>query len=409
MNEREILEGAEERIARHRMGDARVRLLDENGNPMGGVRVSVKQIRHEFKFGCNIFLWEDEETGWQMEYRRRFAELLNYATLPFYWPMFEPERGKPEYDYINKVSEWCGRNGIECKGHPLVWNYSAPKWIPRDPDEIKRLSDERVREIVSRYRGRIDIWDVVNEATDPWRFDNPITEAWRRFGRIPFALEPFKIARKANPDATLLINDYRTDPEYERVIEELVDEEGKPVYDVIGIQSHMHGGVWSTERIWEVCERFSRFGVPLHFTETTIVSSPRIEGRRWGETAPELEERQADEVERFYTLLFSHPSVEAITWWDFSDRRAWQGAAAGLLRKDMSPKPAYERLMGLIKGRWWTEAEGRTDSDGEFRLRGFYGKYRVELRTPQGERKVIERELKRCEENMWVLRIEGGS
>ncbi|HID56686.1 TPA: 1,4-beta-xylanase, partial [Candidatus Poribacteria bacterium] len=242
MNEREILEGAEERIARHRMGDARVRLLDENGNPMGGVRVSVKQIRHEFKFGCNIFLWEDEETGWQMEYRRRFAELLNYATLPFYWPMFEPERGKPEYDYINKVSEWCGRNGIECKGHPLVWNYSAPKWIPRDPDEIKRLSDERVREIVSRYRGRIDIWDVVNEATDPWRFDNPITEAWRRFGRIPFALEPFKIARKANPDATLLINDYRTDPEYERVIEELVDEEGKPVYDVIGIQSHMHGG-----------------------------------------------------------------------------------------------------------------------------------------------------------------------
>ncbi|HID55674.1 TPA: hypothetical protein EYP37_04030 [Candidatus Poribacteria bacterium] len=192
-------------------------------------------------------------------------------------------------------------------------------------------------------------------------------------------------------------------------MEELVDEEGKPVYDVIGIQSHMHGGVWSTERIWEVCERFSRFGVPLHFTETTIVSSLRIEGRRWGETAPELEERQADEVERFYTLLFSHPSVEAITWWDFSDRRAWQGAAAGLLRKDMSPKPAYERLMGLIKGRWWTEAEGRTDSDGEFRLRGFYGKYRVELRTPQGERKVIERELKRCEENMWVLRIEGGS
>jgi len=406
MNEREILEGAEERIARYRMGEAMLKVIDGGGNPMEGVPVTVSQIRHEFKFGCNIFLWEDEETEWQMEYRRRFAELLNYATLPFYWPFFEPERGRPRYEYMDKVSDWCGQNGIECKGHPLVWNYSAPKWIPKDPNEIKRLSDERVREIVSRYKGKIEIWDVVNEATDPWRFDNPITEAWRRFGQISFAVEPFKIAREANPNATLLINDYRTDPEYERVIEGLVDEDGRPVYDVIGIQSHMHGGVWSTERIWEVCERFSRFGVPLHFTETTILSGPRAEGG-WGETTPELEEKQADEVERFYTVLFSHSSVEAITWWDFSDRGAWQGAAAGFLRKDMSPKPAYERLMELVKGKWWTEIEGRTGSDGELKLRGFYGRYRVELQTLQGERRIIETELKRGEENLWVFRIEG--
>ncbi|MCD6507549.1 hypothetical protein J7M22_13115 [Candidatus Poribacteria bacterium] len=50
-------------------------------------------------------------------------------------------------------------------------------------------------------------------------------------------------------------------------------------------------------------------------------------------------------------MLFSHPSVEAITWWDFSDRGAWQGTAAGFLRKDMSPKPAYERLTELVKGK----------------------------------------------------------
>jgi endo-1,4-beta-xylanase len=60
-----------------------------------------------------------------------------------------------------------------------------------------------------------------------------------------------------------------------------------------------------------------------------------------------------------YALLFAHPAVHALTWWDFSDRGAWQGAAAGLVRQDMSPKPAYERLRELIKGEWWTRAEGR--------------------------------------------------
>ena len=74
----------------------------------------------------------------------------------------------------------------------------------------------------------------------------------------------------------LLINDYRTDPAYERVIEQLVDEKGKRLYDVIGIQSHMHGGVWSNGQIWKVCQEFSRFGVPLHFTETTILSGERV-------------------------------------------------------------------------------------------------------------------------------------
>jgi len=402
MTEKEILEGREERIPQYRMGEAKVRVVDEDGNPLAGIPVTVSQIKHDFKFGCNIFLWSDDETDWQMEYRRKFTELLNYATLPFYWPSFEPEREKPIYEYMDKVSDWCNKNDIDCKGHPLVWNYSAPQWLPNNLDEIKRLSDERVSEIVYRYQGKIDIWDVVNEATDPWRFDNLIREVWQKYGQMPFTVEPFKIARQANPKATLLINDYRTDSEYEKVIEQLLDEDGKPLYDVIGIQSHMHGGVWKTEKIWEVCERFSRFDVPLHFTETTIVSGTRtVTG--WGETNDAGEADQAAEVERFYSVLFSHPAVEAITWWDFSDRNAWQGAPAGFLRKDMSPKPAYERLMDLIKGEWWTEVEGESDGNGELCLRGFYGKYELEVKHPQKEVVSLEVHLKRGEENLWEL------
>jgi GH35 family endo-1,4-beta-xylanase len=182
--------------------------------------------------------------------------------------------------------------------------------------------------------------------------------------------------RSANPQATLVINDYRTDPAYiDSVISKLVDEDGKPLYDVIGIQSHMHSGYWGAQRVWQVCERFAKFGKPLHFTETTLVSGPRTQ-QGWL-TTPEGEERQAKEVTEFYRVLFSHPAVAAVTWWDFTDQGAWQRAPAGFVRADMTPKPAYEQLQQLIKGKWWTQIKTKIAETGKATFDGFFGQYEV--------------------------------
>jgi GH35 family endo-1,4-beta-xylanase len=318
--------------------------------------------------------------------------LLNYATLPFYWWSYESRRGEPEHERIEKIARWCREHGIATKGHPLAWNYVDPAWLPDDLDEVRRLQMARIDDCVSRFAGLIDRWDVVNEAA---HFDREslvkkqapkLSAAWAKAGRVEFTRECFEHARKAGPKATLLINDYRTDAPYEKVIEQLVDGQGRRLYDVIGIQSHMHGGVWGNRKIWEVCDRYARFGVPLHFTETTIVSGQRTwdkpEGSPWPST-PEGEARQAREAVLFYTLLFSHPAVEAITWWDFSDRGAWKGAPAGFLREDMTPKPMYEELKKLIKGKWWTTAALTTADDGTATARGFLGEYKVTV-TAQG-------------------------
>jgi GH35 family endo-1,4-beta-xylanase len=190
----------------------------------------------------------------------------------------------------------------------------------------------------------------------------------------------FRTARQANPQAVLLINDYRLDAAYaDNVISQLVDEAGKPMYDVIGIQSHMHGGYWGAARAWDVCERFAKFGKPLHFTETTVVSGPKKDSV-WA-TTPEGEQDQAKRVTEFYSVLFSHPAVEAVTWWDFTDQGAWQRAPAGLVRGDMSPKPAYEQLHGLIKGKWWTKVETTTGPGGSANLEGFLGQYEIEAKS----------------------------
>jgi len=379
LSREEVLNGADARIEQHRKADGVVRVLDAHGDPVADAQVLIEQTSHEFLFGCNIFGWGQPTAEDSARYRDQFAALLNYATLPFYWWGYEAEEGKPGYEGTEAVAHWCQEHGVATKGHPLVWNYAAPKWLPNDNQRIIQLSDERVKACVSHFRGLVDRWDVVNEATDPWRFDNLLTAAWKEYGRVEYTKHAFEIARQQNPSATLLINDYRHDQAYADLCRELVDDAGKPLYGAIGIQSHMHGGVMSPEEIWQVCERFAQFGVPLHWTETTILSGPRGE-KGWLPTTPEGEVAQADAVAMFYTVIFSHPATAGLTWWDFSDRWAWQGAAAGLLREDLSPKPAYDRLMALIKGKWWTKLDTRTGDNGTALFRGFRGAYRMTVR-----------------------------
>jgi endo-1,4-beta-xylanase len=378
----EILGQANARIDKYRKADAALKLIGADGKPLrSGLTVKIEQKRHKFLFGCNIFkLGRCRTPEDNAAYEKRFAELLNFATLPFYWWNYERRQGHPDDERTDEIVRWCKAHNITTKGHPLAWNYIDPRWLPKDTDEAMQLQLKRITRCVQKFKGDIDVWDVIKKRA-------PIlTEAIRRMGVGAYVRETFKAARQANPEATLLINDYRTDQDYtEKVISELIDENDQPMYDVIGIQSHMHGGCWPIEKMWEVCERFAKFSKPLHFTETTLVSGKqgwelnkerKDPNFRWVST-PEGEKRQAKQVTEFYRILFSHPAVEAITWWDFTDQNAWQQAPAGLIREDMSPKPAYEELERLIKGKWWTKTQATTYTGGIVKFHGFLGEYEV--------------------------------
>ena len=236
--------GAQRRIEQHRKADATVTVVDAKGQAVVGARVLVEQTRHAFLFGSNIFAWGrvgDERA--ESEYRRQFVEVFNFATLPFYWASYERRQGQPDHERTGQIAQWCRQQGIICKGHPLAWNHSEPRWLPDDPQQILNLQLERIDDCMARFRDSIGIWDVVNEAThfDRAQFvrQSPkFTGMWSDVGQVEFTRRCFQIARETNPKATLLINDYRTDPAYARLIEQLVDEDGNPLYDVIGIQSH---------------------------------------------------------------------------------------------------------------------------------------------------------------------------
>ena len=119
----------------------------------------------------------------------------------------------------------------------------------------------RIRREVSTFKGTIDAWDVINEVVimpvfD--KYDNGITRICKDLGRIKLVKKVFEEAKKADPGAMLLINDFNTSQAYEILIEGCL-EAGVPI-SAIGIQSHQHQGYWGLEKLREVLERFSHFG-----------------------------------------------------------------------------------------------------------------------------------------------------
>jgi GH35 family endo-1,4-beta-xylanase len=288
------------------------------------------------------------------------AALFNYATLPFYWGRFEPVEGKPDTERLMAAAKWLAKQGVTVKGHPLCWHTVCAPWLMNYDDKTildKQL--ERIHREVGAFRGVIDMWDVINETVimpvfD--KYDNAVTRICKRYGRETLIKEVFNAAHEANPDAVLLINDFNTSPAYEDVIQKSLDA-GVPI-NVIGIQSHQHQGYWGVEKIRDVLKRFSRFGLPLHFTENTLLSGhlmpPEIcdlndyQVKEWP-TTPEGEARQAQQVSEMYRTLLECPLVEAITNWDLTDGQ-WLGAPSGMLRSDNSIKPAYEAVKKIKDG-----------------------------------------------------------
>jgi len=378
----------------HRVGEARVRVLGADGRPLADTALVVAQQSHAFSFGNIGFDFVGLANGHprpgDTELAALWLDLFNTATLPFYWRNFEPTPGDPRTPALQATARWFADHGARLKGHPLVWHTLAPQWLlGAEPAEVERVLRGRIQREVSDFAGLIDTWDAINELVIMPVFtaeDNAITPLARQNGRLAMARLAFDEARSANPDATLLLNDFDLSEDYEALIEELLGA-GLQI-DAIGLQTHMHQGFRGEDNLGDILERFSRFGLPLHFTETSLVSGELMPEHivdlndyvvdSWPSTA-EGEARQADELVRHYRMLVTHPAVAAINYWGITDADAWLGAPIGLVRADGSPKPSYAALHELIKGQWWVSpTRVVTDADGCFVLRGFLGGYRVQ-------------------------------
>ncbi|MBB6473741.1 GH35 family endo-1,4-beta-xylanase [Sphaerisporangium rubeum] len=382
-------------IKRHRTADVTLTLTSPDGTPLAGREVVVAQRDHRFLFGCIGFGLiphiNGETSGEEAEAAEREAErwleLFNFATLPFYWGGFEPVRGRPDTARVLAAARWFAERGCVVKGHPLAWHTVTADWLLElSTEDVARAQVARIVRETTDFAGVVDMWDVINEVVimpifD--KYDNGVTRLCRAVGRIPMIRMVFDAAREANPRATLLLNDFDMSAAYECLIEGVL-EAGIRI-DALGLQSHMHQGYWGEEKTLATIDRFARYGLPIHFTETTLLSGhlmpPEIvdlndyQIPEWPST-PDGEARQADEMTRHYTTLLSHPAVQAITYWGMSDKGSWLGAPGGFLRADGTPKPSYDALHNLVKGTWWLPPTTlTTDDQGRLSFTGFLGAY----------------------------------
>ena len=374
----------------HRKATAAIRAVDAAGRPIANRTLRLEQTRQSFWYGCGAFDAIPYANGRQedpfcRDRVEKWLRLFNYGTLPFYWGRYEPEEGKPAFEALMNAARFLTGRGATLKGHPLCWHTVCADWLLKYDDKtILDRQLERIHRDVTAFAGVIDVWDVINEVVimpEFDRYDNAVTRICRRYGRVQLVKEVFDAARAANPKALLLINDFNLSEKYAALIRDCLDA-GTPI-GAIGLQTHQHQGYMGEAKLTEILRRFEGFGLPLHFTENTLVSGHLMPGHivdlndyqvpEWP-TTPEGEARQAREWEAMYRILFDHPLVTAVTGWDFADG-AWLGAPSGLIAKDNRVKPAYEALERLIRGEWRTACDVVTDADGRATVCGFKGEY----------------------------------
>ncbi len=397
-------------IERNRKGLFAVRLIDKEGKPLVGQEVRVKLKKHEFKFGSALFLLDqfgdDRRNGL---YREEYRKIFNYGVLPLYWNTLEPEKGqlrfaKDSVDIYRRppldlIHEYCKENGMGMKAHCLMYNSFNPAWMPRDFRTLKMEIIRRSREIAERYGDDILDLDVINEMFTVYH------NAHGEFGcrDLPICDEKghekwcFEVARQFFPNSRLFWNEgcYETfgcgggqftgDKSVYYLMLKRWLAEGTPI-EGIGMQFHafsdseaQNRAIYNPYRAMEVFKVYSEFGLPIHLSEVSIPSYSN---------EAEDEEAQAEMVRRMYRLWFSQEQVESIVWWNLADGMAYgeeNRFHAGLLRNDMSHKPAFDVIDELINHEWQTEATVTTDADGRACFEGFYGDYDV---TAAGETSV---------------------
>lgn len=363
--------------------------------------LKVKLVNHEFLFGCGAFdfvtkAYIDKDPAADPAKKaifddrcQKWLKLFNYGTLPFYWGQFEHEEGDPQTESRMTAAKMLKEAGKEVKGHPLCWHTACADWLLKyDNKTILEKQLGRIQREVEGFKGLIDKWDVINEVVimpifD--RYDNAITRLCNELGQVGIVKAMFDQCVKYNPDGTFLINDFNMSEKYAELIERCLDAGVR--IDTIGLQSHQHQGYWGREKLEEVLTRFEKFGIPIHFTENTLVSGPLIppsitDLNDWhyedDDSKPEFEARQAEQMTEMLRILFEeHPLVQAMTIWDFTDGM-WLNAPSGVIHRDGSVKPVYTALDNLIHKEWHTEETVKTDADGNATVKGFKGKYVVE-------------------------------
>ena len=364
-----------QQIQQHRTGEIVVQAR-------AGAKVTVEQLRHEFWFGCAIsngFVDGSMNAADKAQYEEKFLQNFNSAVTEnaVKWLSMEREKGKVNYATVDNMLTWADSHSIPLRGHNLFWGIEkfVQPWLKEmSNEELRSTLQNRAETVTRRYAGRFAEYDLNNEMVHGNFYADRLGPGITK--------EMATWAHNGDPGAKLFLNDYdiltgNKLPEYMAQIRTLL-KQGVPIAG-IGVQGHLHAETFDRKELKRALDSLAIFKLPIRITEFNVPGQRSAYYRDKILTmTPEAEMQKAKELTDYYRICFAHPAVTGILMWGF-----WEGAnwipVSSLYHRDWSPTPAAEAYHNLIFKEWWTKAEGKADKDGRYKVKGFYGRYKITI------------------------------
>ena len=295
------------------------------------------------------------------------------------WDSLQPRPGRFEFKAADRLVEFARKNDLYVVGHTLVWHSQTPNWVfeespgkPATRETLLRRMREHITTVMGRYKGKVQAWDVVNEALED---DGTLRDSpWRRIIGDDFIDRAFEYARQADPGAHLYYNDYRLEVPSKRAgalaIVRRLKAAGLRI-DGVGIQGHVNLTEPGVEEQEETILAFHKAGVKSMITEMDVDVLPGTKG--WGDADirrreaadpafdPYAKELPADAQRKLaerYAALFRmylkhHDKITRVTLWGLNDGDSWLNnfPIAGrtnhplLFDRANRPKPALQAVL----------------------------------------------------------------
>jgi endo-1,4-beta-xylanase len=275
------------------------------------------------------------------------------------------------YNWVeaDKVIAFAQANNMKVRGHALCWHNQVPDWLFVDnagnqvtKEVLLARMKKHITDVVSRYKGKIYAWDVVNEAVPD------TTDAIYRASKFykiigpEFIEKAFEYAHEADPNALLFYNDYDTEKKIKRdkiitLLKGLIAK-GVPVNGV-GMQGHWSIYEPTAQELEESITQFAALGLKVQVTELDVsvhqkINEP-VKEKYTGKNifTPEMENLQIEKYKILFEVLRKHKDlISGITFWNLSDNNTWLDRFPVTGRKDYpllfdtksKPKKAYKAV-----------------------------------------------------------------
>lgn len=286
-----------------------------------------------------------------------------------------PTQNRYNWAPADEIVAFAEANNMIMRGHALIWHQQYPDWFFKDAkgnqitkDTLYARMKKHITDVVSRYKGKIYAWDVVNEAVSDdsskvYREESP----FYKIAGEDYLAKAFEYAHEADPDAKLFYNDYNAvRPEKReriyKLVKKLVDA-GVPINGV-GIQGHWSIFEPTEADLRSAIDKYASLGLDVQITELDISIYKWEKERRKARPdeqdtfTPELEQKQVAQYDMIFNVLREYKNtLTGVTFWNISDQYSWLDTypVEGrknyplLFDKNLKPKKAYYKVTDFKK------------------------------------------------------------